>query len=86
MHEKPIFDLKLFAISIVKYLVEGAVVALLVLMVNKNQDIWDLVSVALTASAGFALLDLFSPSIGASFRAGAGLGLGANLVGFGFHL
>ena len=38
--------------------------------------------IALCAAAVFAILDLYSPSIGVAVRNGAGLGLGFNLVGF----
>ena len=38
--------------------------------------------ISLTAAATFAILDMFTPSIGGSARMGAGFGVGANLVGF----
>jgi hypothetical protein len=38
--------------------------------------------IAITAAATFALLDMFSPSIGGAARMGSGFGVGANLVGF----
>jgi hypothetical protein len=34
------------------------------------------------AASVFAILDVVSPSIGATARQGAGFGIGANLVGF----
>jgi len=37
--------------------------------------------VTLTATATFAILDTYIPSIGASTREGAGFGIGLNLVG-----
>ena len=36
----------------------------------------------LADAAVFAVLDIFSPSIGVTARQGAGFGIGANLVGF----
>ena len=45
-------------------------------------NIEEVLMIAVTAAAVFALLDMYSPSIGASMRQGAGFGLGANLVGF----
>ena len=42
----------------------------------------EILSLGLVAAAVFAILDVVSPSIGSSARTGAGLGLGANLVGF----
>jgi hypothetical protein len=38
--------------------------------------------IALTATATFAILDIYAPSVGSSARQGAGFGIGAGLVGF----
>jgi hypothetical protein len=38
--------------------------------------------IALVATATFAILDIYAPSVGASARTGAGFGIGAGLVGF----
>ena len=38
--------------------------------------------VALTATATFAILDTYVPSMAVSARSGAGFGIGANLAGF----
>jgi hypothetical protein len=38
--------------------------------------------IALVATATFAILDIYAPSVGSSARTGAGFGIGANLVGF----
>jgi hypothetical protein len=49
-----------------------------------NQDnVEEIIILALTASASFSILDYFIPAMGDSMRNGAGLGLGFNLVGFG---
>lgn len=67
----------------VKYLVEGIAVALALLLIpRKGLPADELVSVVVVAAAVFAILDIFSPSIGVTARQGAGFGLGANLVGF----
>jgi ABC-type Co2+ transport system permease subunit len=42
----------------------------------------EVATLALTAAAVFALLDVLAPSVGVTARQGAGFGLGANLVGF----
>ena len=42
----------------------------------------DVVCIGLVAAATFSLLDLAAPSVSSSARTGAGLGVGANLVGF----
>lgn len=68
---------------VVKYLVEGLFVAVAAVFIPKRSlPVDEIVSLGLVAAAVFAILDVVSPSIGASARSGAGLGLGANLVGF----
>ena len=65
-----------------KYLVEGGAVALAAYLVPKSKlELGEILLLSLTASAVFAILELYSPSIGASARTGAGLSLGAGVVG-----
>lgn len=67
----------------IKYLLEGFVVAIVALLVpRKALQVEEIVVIALTAAAAFAILDIFIPSMGSSMRQGAGLGLGFNLVKF----
>jgi hypothetical protein len=42
----------------------------------------EILTVTVAAAVVFAILDIFSPSIGVTARQGAGFGIGANLVGF----
>ena len=68
-----------------KYILEGLVVAFAAIVLpNKKPDLEAAFALALVAAATFAILDLFVPNsnIGDSVRQGAGLGIGANLVGF----
>ena len=66
-----------------KYFVEGLVVAVAAwVMPGRKSDMMDVICLGLVAAATFSLLDLFAPSVGTSARTGAGLGVGANLVGF----
>ena len=68
---------------VVKYLVEGLFVAIAAVFIPKRSlPVDEILSLGLVAAAVFAILDVVSPSIGSSARTGAGLGLGANLVGF----
>ena len=68
---------------VIKYLIEGAAVALAMFIIPKKKlPIEEVLLVALSAALIFALLDAFSPAISDSARTGAGFGLGANLVGF----
>lgn len=67
----------------IKYVVEGIMVALAAYAIPKKSLNLDEVSlIALTAAATFSILDTYVPSMGVSARSGAGLGIGANLVGF----
>jgi|UniRef100_A0A6C0H219 ABC-type Co2+ transport system permease subunit len=76
-------DLTEFVKRAIKYLIEGLVVSLvLVIIPKKPLNIEEIVIVALTAAATFSILDVFIPSMGASARNGAGMGIGFNLVGF----
>ncbi len=70
----------------IKYLVEGLMVALAAFAIPKRSLRLDEVAlIALTAAATFSILDTYVPSMGVSARSGAGLGIGANLVGFPHH-
>lgn len=67
-----------------KYIVEGVAVAIAACCLPKKGSLKmeEVLMLALTAAATFAILDMYVPSIGNSARSGAGLGIGANLVGF----
>ena len=71
---------------LVKYLLEGLVVAVAAWLVfgrKKKQNLEDFVLLGLTASATFAVLDIgLTPSIASTARKGAGFGVGAGLVGW----
>jgi ABC-type Co2+ transport system permease subunit len=68
---------------IIKYLVEGLMVALAAFAIPKRSlNIEEIVLIALTAAATFSILDTYVPSMGVTARSGAGFGIGANLVRF----
>jgi ABC-type Co2+ transport system permease subunit len=68
---------------IIKYTVEGIMVAIAAYVIPKrSMNLEEVGCLALTAAATFAILDTYIPSMGVSARSGAGFGLGANLVGF----
>ena len=56
-----------------KYLIEGGAVALAAcLILSKNKlNMGEVCALAVTAAAVFAILELYSPAIGASARTGA---------------
>jgi len=67
----------------IKYLVEGIMVAIAAYAIpKKSLNVEEVVIIALMASATFAVLDVFVPTMASSARGGAGFGIGANLVGF----
>jgi len=70
--------------SVLKYAIEGLVVAFVaVLVLNpKKPSYGEVLTIGVAAFATFALLDTFTPSIAVTARQGAGFGIGANLVGF----
>ena len=68
---------------IVKYLVEGLMVAIAAYAIPKRSlNIEEIILIALTAAATFSILDTYIPVMGVSARSGAGFGIGANLVGW----
>jgi hypothetical protein len=67
----------------VKYLLEGLAVAIAAYVIPGKTMRWsEIAMIALTATATFAILDVYAPSVGSSARTGAGFGIGAGLVGF----
>ena len=68
---------------IIKYLVEGLMVAIAAYAIPKRSlNVEEIILIALTAAATFSILDTYIPSMGVSARSGAGFGLGMNLVKF----
>ena len=68
---------------LVKYLVEGLMVAIAAYAIPKRSlNLEEIMLIALTAAATFSILDTYVPSMGATARSGAGFGIGANLVKF----
>jgi hypothetical protein len=68
---------------VIKYLVEGVMVAIAAYAIpKKNLSLDEVALIALTAAATFSILDTYLPSMAVSARGGAGFGIGANLVGF----
>jgi hypothetical protein len=78
-------DTKELCNRVVKYVLEGLVVAFAASVLPKRKpDFEEALVLALVASATFAILDLFAPDsgLGTAARQGAGLGLGFQLVKF----
>lgn len=78
-----ILDIGELVRRIVKYVVEGIMVAIAAYAIPKRQmNLDEVMLIALTAAATFSILDTYVPSMAGSARSGAGFGMGANLVGF----
>ena len=74
------FDLQ----SLIKYLLEGSAVAIAAYLIPRRQvTLTEIVLIALTAAAVFAVLDQFAPMVAGGARHGAGFGIGLQQVGWG---
>ena len=78
-----VLDLGELVRRVVKYVVEGLMVAVAAYAIPKRSlHLDEVMLIALTAAATFSILDTYVPSMAVSARSGAGFGMGANLVGF----
>ena len=78
-----VLDLGELVRRVVKYVVEGIMVAIAAYAIPKrSMNLDEVMLIALTAAATFSILDTYVPSMAVSARSGAGFGMGANLVGF----
>ena len=77
------FDVAELIKRVIKYLVEGMMVAIAAYAIPKRSlNMEEIALLALTAAATFSILDTYVPTMGVTSRSGAGFGIGANLVGF----
>lgn len=77
-------DIKELTVRILKYILEGVVVAFAAWLIpSKKPNVEEVLTLALVAAATFSILDLFLPSVSASARMGVGLGIGASLTPLG---
>ena len=77
------FNFKEIMKRIIKYLVEGLMVAIACYAIPKQSlQLDEIMLLALVAAATFSILDTYIPTMGQSARTGAGAGIGFSLVGF----
>lgn len=72
--------------SLLKYLFEGLAVAVATWLIPSKQfklTYVEVIMIALTAAAVFALLDVFSPTVGFGARYGSGFSIGYQQIGMG---
>jgi len=80
MHD---YDLKEIMQKALKYIIEGFAVALAAYYIpKKKMNLQEIATIAVTAAATFAVLDVMAPAVAGSVRTGMGLGIGALSVGF----
>ena len=78
-----LFDVNELIKRAIKYLIEGLIVAICAFAIpKKSLNIEEIISLSLAASATFAILDTYLPSMYVSAKQGAVLGVGLKLVGF----
>ena len=78
-----VFNLYELIKRIIKYLIEGFMVAVAAFAIPKQSlNLEEILLISLTAAATFNILDTYIPSVGVTARSGAGFGIGANLVSF----
>ena len=78
-----VLDLGELVRRVVKYVVEGLMVAIAAYAIPKRSlHLDEVMLIALTAAATFSILDTYVPTMAVSARTGAGFGVGANMVGF----
>lgn len=77
------FDMAELIKRIIKYLVQGLMVALVAYAIPKQSlKLEEISLISLTAAATFCILDTYLPAMSVAAHTGAGFGIGANLVGF----
>lgn len=77
------FNVGQLVTRVIKYLVEGLMVAIAAFAIPKvSLNLEEIALISLTAAATFSILDTYVPSIAVTARSGAGFGIGANLVRF----
>ena len=77
------FDIGSLITRLIKYLVEGIVIAIAAYSIPKKQIRVDEVAlIALVGACTFIILDAYAPQISGAARSSAGFGIGGNLVGF----
>lgn len=77
-----LFDMNELIKRVIKYLIEGLMVAIAAFAIPKRSlNIEELISISLTASCTFAILDTYVPTIAVSAKQGTGLGIGLKLSG-----
>jgi hypothetical protein len=77
-----LFDVNELIKRAIKYLIEGLMVSIAAFAIPKRSlNFEEIIALALTAAATFAILDTYIPSMSVSAKQGTGFGLGLRLAG-----
>lgn len=77
------FNFKEIMKRVIKYLVEGLMVAIACYAIPKQSlQLDEIMLLALVAASTFSILDTYIPTMGESARNGTGLGIGLKISGF----
>ena len=77
------FNFKEIMKRVIKYLVEGLMVAIACYAIPKQSlQLDEIALLALVAASTFSILDTYIPTMGESARNGTGLGIGLKISGF----
>lgn len=78
-----LFDVKEILLRVLKYLIEGFMVAIAAFAIpKKSLNLEEIGALSITAAATFAVLDTYLPAMSVSAHQGTGLGIGLGLAGF----
>ena len=76
------FDLTEIVKRAIKYLLEGAAVALAARYIPTEKiNLKEIALIAFTAASVFAILDIYAPTVSVAARQGAGFAIGSSMLG-----
>lgn len=77
MSQKTMETIRNVTMRALKYIIEGMAVAMAAYYIpRRKMRIEEIITIAISAAAVFAVLDVLAPAIGDSVRTGMGLGIG----------
>lgn len=75
-------DLQEIVKKALKYFIEGLAIAIAAFAIPKRQlKLEEIVAIAMSGAATFAVLDMYAPEIATSARTGAGFSIGRKHIG-----
>lgn len=75
------FDINEVLRRTLKYIIEGIAVGIACWLTAPKLEIDQIIIIAVTAAATFAILDMYTPEVSQAARMGTGLGIGTKFAG-----